>query len=193
MKKFFFGALAALFLVPLAANAQTDRFASLPSVETTQSVSLNLQLPINAGLSYAYELPIARRATIIGRIGADAYAVLGGWPFSDHLDLMITPTIDIEPRFYYGLDRRAGHGRSTAGNSGSFLTLQIKNILPLGYIFDDDLTIFGGTYFTPAWGLRRVWNDHWMFETTVGAYVDVGWRGGYEYGYHLGVRFGYTF
>ncbi len=194
MKKILICSIASLMLAPLVASAQSENFAEKPSTETTQSVSLNLQLPFSAGLHYAYELPIARRATIIGRIGADAYASWGYNMWSGNWSyLAITPTIDIEPRFYYGFDRREAHGRSTAGNAGSFLALQVKNMMPFGYVSDNDLYIAGATFITPMWGLRRVWADHWQFEFTAGAHLGLGWNGGLQYGPHVGLRFGFSF
>jgi hypothetical protein len=186
---------AAAMMVAMAANAQVfsdENFAQLPSTETTQSVSLNI--PMGAEIGYAYEHPIARRATIIGRVnvyGGGAWGqnmLVGNWGY-----WFITPSVDVESRFYYGLDRRDRHGRDTSGNAGSFLALQMKNILPFGYISDSDLVINGGTVFTPMWGLRRVWGDHWLFEFTAGANFAWGWRGGFESSPHLGVRFGYSF
>ena len=189
-KKVFLIAMAVV-VAAVGANAQ-ERSSERPSTETTQSVSLNI--PLGASLHYAYEHPLGRLTTIIGRVGVDAgaawgYNMLGGdWGF-----WMVAPSIDIEPRFYYGLDRRAAHGRSTAGNAGSFLALQMKNVMPFGYISDSDLTIGGATIFTPMWGLRRVWGGRWLFEFTAGASLGWGWSGGFEGAPHLGVRFGYSF
>ncbi len=195
MKKTIFCAIAALVLVlglvliPTGANAQSENFASLPATEATQSVSLNI-----AGLHYAYEHPLARRATIIGRAGVDAGATWGSnMLFGSYSYWMIAPSIDIEPRFYYGLDRREARGRSTTGNASSFLSVQMKNVLPFGYVSDSDLTIYGATSFTPMWGMRRVWADHWLFEFTAGFSLAWGWGGGFGTSPHLGVRFGYAF
>jgi hypothetical protein len=183
--------------MPFYANAQ-ERFAEPPSTEANHSVSIDL-----IGLRYAYELPIARKATIIGRVGANfgaAWFTGGEWrtgitlPYGDYL--MISPSIDIEPRWYYGLDRREMHSRSSAGNSGSFLSLKVQHRFP-GYISDDYIRMVGTTFASPTWGLRRVWRDHWLFEFTTGL------RFGMSQGYwwsadvvdrlDVNVRFGYTF
>lgn len=186
MKKRLFIVLTALLAAPLCVKAQK------PHTETTQSVSLSI--PLGAGLHYAYEHPLARRITLIGRVGADAgaawrYNLLNG----DRLFWVIAPSVDIEPRFYYGLDRREAHGRSTEKNAGSFFALQMKNIMPFGYISDSDMKIVGATGFTPMWGLRRVWGAGWLFECTAGASLAWGWEGGFQSSPHLGVRFGYSF
>lgn len=203
MRKLFLVAVVVIVAVGANAqnkqNAQGELFPEYPSVETTQSVSFNI--PAGAGLHYAYEYPLGRLTTIVGRVGVEAGAMWGdyimvnnGWFEWKHGALwMIVPSIDIEPRFYYGLDRRSGHGRSTYGNAGSFLALQMKNVMPFGYVSDSDLAINGATALTPMWGLRRVWGGNWLFEFTAGTSIAWGWAGGSGKDLHLGVRFGYSF
>ncbi|MDR2882919.1 MAG: hypothetical protein LBU98_03990 [Alistipes sp.] len=187
MKKVFILAAAAVVLALAGAQAQER-----PRTETTESVSL--YLPYGVGLHYAYEHPLGRLGTITGRAGVDAgaawgYNMLGG----DRGFWAIAPSIDIEPRFYYGLDRRAARGHGTSGNAGSFLAMQMKNVMPFGYISDSDLTVVGATSFTPMWGMRRVWGGSWLFEFTAGATLAWGWRGGFLTSPHCNVRFGYSF
>jgi hypothetical protein len=178
-------------MVAVSAGAQ-EQFAEPAGTQPTQSVSLNI--PIGASMHYAYEHPLGRLTTVIGRVGVDAG---GAWGYNMIVGKygywMIAPTIDIEPRFYYGLDRREAHGRSTEGNAGSFISLQMKNMLPLGYISDRSMTIVGATVLTPMWGLRRVWGGHWLFECTAGYNLAFGWRGSYGGSLHVGARFGYSF
>lgn len=196
MKKIIFCILASLFLSASGAVAQIfsdeQPFAGTASTEATHSVSLDI--PMGAGLHYAYEHPIARRATLIARAGVYAG---GAWGYSmlsgNYAYWMIFPSIDIEPRFYYGLDRREAHGRDTEGNAGSFISLQIKNIIPLGYISDRCMSFVGATVFTPQWGLRRVWGGHWLFEFTAGVSLAAGWKGGAAWSPDLDIRFGYSF
>ena len=191
MKKIIVCALAAL-VAPLAASAQSDNFVSPPSTERTHSVSL--QIPLGAGLYYSYEQPLGRLGSIVGRVGAEAG---GAWGYNmitgKNSFWAVAPSIDIEPRWYYGLDRRDAHGRDTFGNAGSFLAMQIKNTLPWGYISDRNRTLTGVTVLTPMWGLRRVWGDHWQFEFTAGYSIGLGWKGEVGNSPHLGVRFGYAF
>jgi hypothetical protein len=190
MRKAFLLTVAALAMAA-GANAQ-ERFAGRPHTETTQSVSLTI--PFGTGLHYAYEHPLGRRITLVERVGADAGAAWGtDWFGNDSFILAIIPSIDIEPRFYYGLDRRAAHGRSTAGNSGSFLALQMKTLMPFGYISDSSLTSDGAIVLTPMWGLRRAWGEHWRFEFTTGFSHARGWKGDSTNALHLAVRFGYSF
>ena len=179
--------LTAAAMFAISANAQTP--ATRPSAEATQSVQISLM-----GLHYAYEPPLARRFTLTERVGADLGVSVDGDLFGNsRTTWMAAPTIDIEPRFYYGLDRRAVHGRSTAGNAGSFLALRVKNMMPLGWSSDKGAKPVGATFFAPMWGMRRVWGEHWLFEFTAGANFGIGWKGEYGWTPHAGVRFGYSF
>ncbi len=186
MKKVILMAAVAV-MAAVGANAQTP--ASRPSAEATQSVQLSI-----LGLHYAHELPLARRMTLTGRVGADVGIAVDGDLFGNHTTTwMAAPTIDIEPRFYYGLDRRASLGRSTVGNAGSFLALRVKNMMPLGWSSDKGAKPVGATFIAPMWGMRRLWGEHWQFEFTAGANIGIGWKGKYGWTPHASVRFGYSF
>ena len=106
----------------------------------------------------------------------------------------IYPTIDIEPRFYYGLDRRAGKERSVAKNTGSFVSVQMKTVLPFAYVVsDNDTQPTGLIFISPLWGLRRIWNRHWLFEFSAGVSLFKENRKGIDWLPALNVRFGYSF
>ncbi len=180
---------AVAVMTAVSANAQT-RTSTLPAAEDTQSVSFSV-----LGLHYGSEYSLARRFTLTGRVGVDGAVAWGYDLFGGNGTFWaIAPSIDIEPRFYYGLDRRAAHGRSTAGNSGSFLSLNVKTLLPVGYISSSDSRPTGATFLLPKWGLRRVWGKHWLFEFTAGAALGWGWEDReFMCTPAIGLRFGYTF
>lgn len=213
MKKTIFFAVAVLVLaaiaVPHAASAQATQnfqteqpaepaaYADLPRVEANHSVSLDL-----LGLTYAYELPVARRFSIIGRAGVDAglvwkwssseFTIPDGGSITSKLAFAILPSLEIEPRFYYGLDRRASKGRNTFGNQGSFVSMRFQGYLPFG-IVSKGTEVIGLVGVAPTWGMRRVWGDHWMFEFTSGVMFAVNGEGTFHWAPDLNVRFGYAF
>ena len=175
MKKLIFCALAAIILIPLTGAAQRrqvtitpiapvveEPFAQPPHTEANHSISLGY-----LWLRYAYEHPISRTSTIIGRAGADFGAAWGNGFFGNYSYWVAAPVIEVEPRWYYGLDRRAAHGRSTEGNAGSFLSLNLQTMLP-GYVSDRSMEMSGVTALSPTWGFRRVWGSGWMFEFRTG-------------------------
>ena len=191
-------AIAALILTTMCVSQSASAqdfgefdFAQPARTQSTQAVSLSI--PQGVALQYEYEHPLGRLGTIVGRVGADAGGAWGSSFFGDYAYWHIQPSIDIEPRFYYGLDRRERHGRSTEGNAGSFIALRTKTLIPVGYISDSDLVFTGATVLTPQWGVRRVWGGHFLFEFTTGVNFAVGWRGGVATSLALGLRFGYAF
>lgn len=155
MKKQFLIAVLALLIAPCA-QAQT------PRVKANHSVSLHL-----IGLDYTYEHPIGRKSTIVGRAGVVGGLAWGSGFFGDYFEYAIVPAIGAEARYYHSLDRRAAKGRSTAGNSASFLSMGARYLFP-GGIASDGVEITGGTILTPGWGLRRVWRERWLFEFRTG-------------------------
>lgn len=165
-------AMMAIFGVEQIAAQSTQQ--SKPKVESTQSVTLSVSQGL--GLHYGYEIALGRLTTITGRIGGNAGARWGTGFFDNYHVWMVAASIDIEPRFYYGLDRRAALGRSTASNQGSFVAVNIKNILPCGYISDRQLDILGGTIITPQWG-TRLGGKRWITEFTAGVNLAFPWNG----------------
>jgi hypothetical protein len=190
MKRIFLLAVIAVMIA--ASTAAQGQPAGRPHTETTRSISLGL--PLGATVGYSYEQPLSRRTTVIG--GAGLYGMYAWGLFgSESGAWFAAPAIDIEPRFYYGLGRRAAHGRKTTHNAGSFLALQMRNVMPFGYVSNDDIYLTGATFLSPMWGLRRVWGDHLLFEFTAGYTFAWGWGSENDsVGFTcLGIRFGYSF
>ena len=57
---------------------------------------------------------------------------------------LLTPTITLEPRWYYNLNKREGKSRRIDGNSGNFISI------------------------VPTWGIRRNIGNHFTYETGIG-------------------------
>jgi hypothetical protein len=105
---------------------------------------------------------------------------------------MFVPFAGVESRFYYGLKKRLREGRITTKNSASFISLQAIYIIPDGF-YSDNLNLIGGTILTPAWGMRRVWKNHWAFELNTGISINIPDKGAVSLAPALNVRFGYVF
>ena len=200
--------VAVAVMSAVGANAQTP-FAARPSAEANHSVSIDL-----LGLHYSYEHPLWRTGTIIGRVGANfggAWQPAGGgqgrtgtgFYYGDYWSVM--PSVEIEPRWYYGFDRRAAHGRDTDGNAGSFLALKVQSRFR-GYASDGYYGgVMGGvTFVSPVWGLRRAWASGLSLEFTTGVRFAIPHDGGRLFPdievvgdalerLDLNLRFGYSF
>lgn len=102
-------------------------------------------------------------------LGLDA-----GLFISDARDLVgitFVPTITVEPRWYFNLNRRVSKGKRIDGNSGTFLSLKttyhpdwflIANEQKNSFRFISDLTVI------PTIGIRRNIGKHFNYETGFG-------------------------
>lgn len=190
MKKTITFVFVALLFATLCASAQEMQLASSPRTESNHSASVGI-----VGVNYAYEFPLGRKVTVVGRIGlyTENFTLLANKKLNDMLIIVINPTIDIEPRFYYNLDRRARNGRNTTKNTASFAALQIKAVLPHVWSSDNHSESDGLILVSPLWGLRRVWNEHWLFEFAAGASLFQRDVDRWEWLPALNLRFGYSF
>ncbi|WP_052158137.1 hypothetical protein [Lacinutrix jangbogonensis] len=79
------------------------------------------------------------------------------------------PSITLEPRWYYNLNKRVKKSRRIDGNSGNFVSIRINyhpdlllTSLKDNYNFISDLSI------VPTWGIRRSIGKHFNYETAIG-------------------------
>ena len=79
------------------------------------------------------------------------------------------PSITIEPRWYYNLNKRVSKSKRIDGNSGNFVSIKtnyhpdlLLTSINSNYNFISDLTII------PTWGIRRNIGKHFNYETAIG-------------------------
>ncbi|MDR2886576.1 MAG: hypothetical protein LBV26_01030 [Bacteroidales bacterium] len=175
-------ALVVSIIAPLHVKAQTQTVA-------THSVSANI-----LGMEYARELPLGRKFTLTGRGGIAAGMEWSKTWFDNKtvFSYVIVPVIGAEGRCYYNFEKRQIKGRSTAGNSGSFLSLRAQYYFPWG-VGSGNANVDGVTEITPAWGLRRVWSGKWLFEFHAGLGFGVNGYGDVSSGAAANIRFGLLF
>jgi hypothetical protein len=79
------------------------------------------------------------------------------------------PVITIEPRWYYNLNKRLRKSKNISGNSGNFLTLQVR-YYPDWFTISNykNVRMINTIAFIPTWGIRRVIGKHFTYEAGVG-------------------------
>jgi hypothetical protein len=115
--------------------------------------------------------------------------------------VIFTPTISLEPRLYYNLNKRAEKGKNIGKNSGNFVAIKL-NYRPDWFALSnvDNTTIADNIAIIPKWAIRRTHWDHLTYELGAG----IGYRKYLlkQYGYKnnpgeialdLHIRLGYTF
>lgn len=82
---------------------------------------------------------------------------------------VLIPSVRLEPRWYYNLEKRIKKGRKIANNSGNFLALNITYNPDWFYISNqDNLNIISTLAFVPKWGIKRTVGNHFTYEAGVG-------------------------
>jgi len=82
----------------------------------------------------------------------------------------LAPMINVEPRWYYNIEKRAGKGDNVSGNGASFVTLSTRlNPGVLIYASDDNIKMATSLAFIPKWGIRRnIGKSNFNYEVGIG-------------------------
>jgi hypothetical protein len=183
MKKLFF----ALFLLAQVAQSQEQETASVE-----KSI-----FGIQTGFFGAWvhnESKLSNEISLRSEIGLDI-GIIGN---SSTNDFLMVPSLRIEPRWYYNLDKRSAKGKNIKNNSGNFLSLT-TTYNPDWFMIPEkkNLNFISSISVIPKWAIKRTYGNHFTFETGVGVgYIfyteDYGDIDG-EVGLDLHLRVGYTF
>ncbi|MBC7846819.1 MAG: hypothetical protein H7Y10_10035 [Flavobacterium sp.] len=127
--------------------------------------------------SFYYEAQLKRKITLRTEIG-----LVLGFATRDYEDpaiedetaTLIVPYVTLEPRWYYGLDRRKRLGKKTYNNSSNYVSLAtsyMSNKTPI--MNNGDFDVVSAITVVPKYGIRRAFAKHFNYEFSAGA--------GYQY------------
>jgi len=144
------------------------------------------------------ETRLTNQIALRSEIGFDA-GFFGG--SNKKTSFLFVPSITLEPRWYYNLNKRKSKSKNIENNSGNFVTLK-TTFIPDWFLVsnDDDITVVNQLSIIPKWGMRRNIGKHFNYELGFG----IGYRylfyksAGYaendgEVAVDLHVRIGYKF
>lgn len=135
--------------------------------QQTTSVENNLfgvQLGI-LSLDFQNEVKLDRKLALRSEAGVNTFLLIS----SDETSTIIAPSISIEPRWYYGLDRRARLGKNTKNNSSNFLSLKSSYQTNLEIYNSNDLYKAPQFLtFIPSYGIRRNFATNFNYEFRFG-------------------------
>lgn len=140
------------------------------------------------------ESKLSNEISLRSEIGLDAGFVING----SYSGFLFVPSLRVEPRWYYNLDKRLAKGKNIKNNSGNFLSLTTTYNPDLFVIPEDNnLNFISSVSVIPKWAIKRTYGNHFTFETGAGVgYIfyteDYGDIDG-EVGVDLHLRIGYTF
>ena len=148
------------------------------------------------------EARLKRNLSLRSEVGFDTGIFSSNADYSGtDVGVIFTPTISLEPRLYYNLDKRVKKGKNISKNSGNFVSIKL-NYRPDWFTLSnvDNTTIADNIAIIPKWAIRRTHWDHLTYELGAG----IGYRKYFlkQYGYKdnpgeialdLHIRLGYTF
>jgi hypothetical protein len=112
--------------------------------ETALSDQISLRSELNVGFAWS---------------SGNTYTGASEWAF--------IPSIIVEPRYYYNLEKRYNKDKKTHNNSGNYLSLG------LGYqpglaIGTENIHAHSSLFFMPKYGIKRSIGKHFSYETNIG-------------------------
>jgi hypothetical protein len=143
------------------------------------------------------EIGLSKQFTLRSEIGLNA-GILGR-STNERSNLLLTPEITFEPRWYYNLEKRKAKGKNISGNAGDYFAFK-TSFQPNWVLFSQGEKVHPQSHLSiiPTWGMRRNIGKHFYIETAVGIGYrhyfgenDFDWKDKIAPNVHL--RFGYKF
>lgn len=123
------------------------------------------------GVNINYETKLVDKLTL--RIGAELQPNIWNNQFNDKTEFIMSPIINIEPRFYYNFNTRAKKGKNNKNNAANYFSLQMQ-YLPDWFVISNikNIESYNQINLIPTYGFRRNFSEKFNYE----------FRFGYGYG-----------
>lgn len=114
-----------------------------------------------------HEAKLNNAIALRSEIGLDAGFFGGSW--WDETLIVLAPSITVEPRWYYNLNRRVAKNKRIDGNSGNFISIK-STYLPDWFVISNsnNVSVIEHVQFVPTYGLKRNIGKHWQYEAGFG-------------------------
>lgn len=182
-------------MVVQTATAQTQTETEMTTTRNTAYIQTGF-----AGAWVGAEWKLGRLWAIRTEAGLD-FGLRGGDIVGETTRIW-APVLNVEPRFYYNLAKRASAGKNIFGNSGNFLAVRM-DYHPDWFTISNrsDVNVIEQFQIIPKWGIRRhIGSSHFHYELGIG----IGYRHLFlsrynindtedEIAVDLHIRIGYTF
>ncbi|MFL9843244.1 hypothetical protein [Flavobacterium rhizosphaerae] len=190
MKKLFF------MLCLSASTFSTMLFAQQTPINFIEQSVYNVQTGF-LGVYVSNETRLGNKFALRTEIGLDAGFSIN----TEGSEWGLIPMINLEPRYYYNIGKRAGKGRNISGNAANFVTISTRFNPDFMVFSTNDSETASTLFFIPKWGIRRnIGKSNFNYEAGIGIgyYVMLGDNKKYFYdqegvGVDLHLRIGYTF
>ena len=120
-----------------------------------------------AGLWINNETRLTNSIVLRSEIGIENDFAVG-----DHYSstgFILQPVLNLEPRYYYNIEKRNSKGKKNSKNSGNYLSIK-TSYHPDWFVInlDDNITKIADLSIIPTWGIKRQIGNHFNFETGIG-------------------------
>jgi hypothetical protein len=125
------------------------------------------------GIGLNDELKLDRKFALHTEIGLMTTPVISTQIDNSQTTYLTTyPYCKIEPRYYYGLDRRTRLNRNTANNSSNYIAINTSYLSINNAInHKEEKRNFSGLLIAPNYGIRRSFDQSFYFESSFGIAV----------------------
>lgn len=137
-------------------NAQDIRYKTTRTSKYSPELSEELHKISILPLGYAYERKIADEFTIEAGVDFSFDIYYDEAEDLDNNALVVNPTIHLEPRYYYNLQRRYQRGRNVSFNAASYIGVYSElRMNPLIEENNGFWPVYDRFKIGPAWGIQR--------------------------------------
>lgn len=159
-----------LFCAVLCATALTTNAQETVSEQTQASVEKSV-FSVQTGLVGVWannELKLSSQFALRTEIGLELLSF--EYAHTDETKYGAAPSVSLEPKWYYNLEKRVRKGRNILGNSGNAFSVRINYLAPNAFLISDIDNYKGVDQINiiPKWSIRRVYGKHFIFETGFG-------------------------
>ena len=173
-------------------------FLNLGKAQTFSAESLNSNLEKSIygvqvglfGVDFYNERSLSDKFTF-----KSEFSLYGG--FRSGAQYFLYPVFNIEPKYYYNIDKRAKEGKNIKNNGANYLSVSVSYIPDWFVISNYEVgNVKNRVRVIPTFGIRRNFGDNFNYEFNVGvgyAYTFDENVKGSDYAVDLGLKIGYDF
>ncbi len=130
------------------------------------------------GLELYNESRIGEKLALRSQLALNPIAFWGG-DFYRKSGYAIAPSISLQPKYYYNINKRSAKGKNIKNNGANYISIQTL-YFPKWFAISnyDNVTVANQIYFIPTFGIRRNFGGNFNYEFKVG----------YGYGFSFGEK-----
>ncbi|MCO4822412.1 MAG: hypothetical protein KC469_10110 [Flavobacteriaceae bacterium] len=119
------------------------------------------------GLWVHHEAKLTNEIVLRSELGLDTGIIESN--ANDTSGLFLVPSITLEPRWYYNLNKRMKKSRRIDGNSGNFISIK-TTYHPDWFLIsnENNIEFISDISIIPTWGIRRNIGSQFTYETGIG-------------------------